>query len=206
MLKFAAIGVIKVPQYPAVIPSDATTAGFAPFAINNGTPIPRVITVNAANALPIIIVNTTIPTIYATAAANTPASPTIPAAKLPISFPTPADANITPKPPNNCGSNDEDPTCINIFVVSSAVSFAFGFAIIIAIIKANNDEIVRTCAADNENIPSVFFKGILKDFNCDKSIALIPITKAGIKILPPTFSAFFILSSSVSSLNSAGLI
>jgi len=36
ILKFAAIGVIKVPQYPAVKPKAPTTTGLAPWAIKNG--------------------------------------------------------------------------------------------------------------------------------------------------------------------------
>ena len=36
ILKFAAIGVINVPQYPAVNPKAPTTTGFAPWAIKNG--------------------------------------------------------------------------------------------------------------------------------------------------------------------------
>lgn len=57
MLKFAAIGVISVPQKPAVRPKAPTTSGFAPYAIKNGIPIPTVITENAAKPLPIIAVN-----------------------------------------------------------------------------------------------------------------------------------------------------
>ena len=50
MLKFAAIGVKSVPQYPQVIPSAPTTAGFPPCIITTGTPTPMVMTVKAANA------------------------------------------------------------------------------------------------------------------------------------------------------------
>ena len=60
---FAAIGVIKVPQNPDSIPIAAMIAGSPPyFCTISGSPIPAVITGNAANALPMIIVNAAIPT------------------------------------------------------------------------------------------------------------------------------------------------
>ena len=55
ILKFAAIGVINVPQYPAVNPNIPAIAGFAPWENTKGIPIPAVITAKAANAFPIII-------------------------------------------------------------------------------------------------------------------------------------------------------
>lgn len=60
-LKFAAIGVISVPQNPVVIARAEATIGFPHWANTKGAPIPTVITENAAKALPIIIVNIAIP-------------------------------------------------------------------------------------------------------------------------------------------------
>ena len=64
MLKFAAIGVHSVPQYPAVSPRAPTTTGLAPCMIRNGMPIPTVMTENAAKPLPMIMVNSAIATQY----------------------------------------------------------------------------------------------------------------------------------------------
>src|SRR5207253_4220315 len=62
MLKFAAIGVISVPQNPDNIPIAAIIVGSPPnFWTINGRPIPAVITGNAANAFPMIIVNAAMP-------------------------------------------------------------------------------------------------------------------------------------------------
>ena len=128
MLKFAAIGVKSVPQYPQVIPSAPTTAGFPPCIITKGTPTPMVMTVKAANAFPIIIVKITIPRQYAiTPRMGTPCG-TIPLANWPMILPIPAVANIAPKTPSNCGSKLEEPTCISIFEVSLTVFFNVGFA------------------------------------------------------------------------------
>ena len=65
MLKFAAIGVISVPQNPDSIPIAAMIVGSPPnFCTISGRPIPAVITGKAANALPMIIVNAAMPTAY----------------------------------------------------------------------------------------------------------------------------------------------
>jgi hypothetical protein len=62
MLKLAAIGVNSVPQYPVSMPSEPRIAGFAPCRwISSGSPTPAVSTGNAANALPMITVNNTMP-------------------------------------------------------------------------------------------------------------------------------------------------
>ena len=62
MLKLAAMGVINVPQKPASMPTAPITAGLPPSAwIRIGTPIAAAITGKAAKALPMIIVNTTMP-------------------------------------------------------------------------------------------------------------------------------------------------
>src|SRR5204863_192648 len=65
MLKFAAIGVISVPQKPESIPIAAMIVGSpSNFWTISGRPMPAVITGNAANALPMIMVNTAMPTAY----------------------------------------------------------------------------------------------------------------------------------------------
>src|SRR5699024_11809880 len=65
VLKLAAIGVNNVPQNPPVIASAPAITGSPPWAITNGIPILAVITVNAANALPINILKSTMPMTYA---------------------------------------------------------------------------------------------------------------------------------------------
>ena len=57
MLQFAAIGVISVPQYPHVRAKRATLLGSYPWDITKGTPMPTVITENAAKPFPIKMVN-----------------------------------------------------------------------------------------------------------------------------------------------------
>ena len=70
----------------------------------SGSPMPAVITGNAANALPMIAVKSAMPTVYATTAANGVLSGihrcTMPA----MIGPTPASANIAPSAASVCGS------------------------------------------------------------------------------------------------------
>ena len=61
ILKFAAIGVISVPQKPQVSARLPTIVGSAPNANTNGAPIPTLMTVIAAKAFPITIVNKAMP-------------------------------------------------------------------------------------------------------------------------------------------------
>lgn len=61
ILKLAAIGVHSVPHYPQVKAKDPITTGSAPYLRTKGAPIPTVITVIAAKAFPMIMVNTAIP-------------------------------------------------------------------------------------------------------------------------------------------------
>ncbi len=62
MLKLAAIGVISVPQNPDNIPMADMIVGSPPNRCTiSGRPMPAVITGNAANAFPMIMVNTAIP-------------------------------------------------------------------------------------------------------------------------------------------------
>ena len=62
MLKLAAMGVISVPQKPDEHPDRADDRRVAAVRrMRIGTPIAAAITGNAANALPMIIVNTTMP-------------------------------------------------------------------------------------------------------------------------------------------------
>ena len=66
MLKFAAIGVMSVPQKPDSIPTAAMTTTSPPnWCTMSGSPMPAVITGNAANALPMIAVKSAMPTVYA---------------------------------------------------------------------------------------------------------------------------------------------
>ena len=62
MLKLAAMGVINVPQKPLSMPTAPITAGLPPsWWTRIGIPIAAAITGKAAKALPMIIVNTTMP-------------------------------------------------------------------------------------------------------------------------------------------------
>ena len=101
ILKLAAIGVNNVPQYPAVNARVPQMIGSPPCANTNGTPIPTVITENAANAFPIIIVNNAIPIQYVAAPTNAlPVGITLEMMEAILS-PTPAAVNKTPKEANN---------------------------------------------------------------------------------------------------------
>src|SRR5579862_6345231 len=63
MLKFAAIGVISVPQKPESMPIALMIAGLPPnLWTTSGNPMAAVITGNAAKALPMMIVNSAMPT------------------------------------------------------------------------------------------------------------------------------------------------
>src|SRR5712671_5971497 len=97
MLKLAAIGVISVPQNPASIPIAAMTVGSPPNLWTiSGSPIPAVITVNAAKALPMIIVNTAIPSAYVTTTTNGLSSGIQRWANPDTTAPTPAIAKSAP--------------------------------------------------------------------------------------------------------------
>ena len=70
-MKFAAIGVISVPQKPASMPIAATTAGSPPYCLmSKGMPTAASITGKAAKALPITIVNSAMPSPKASTAPN----------------------------------------------------------------------------------------------------------------------------------------
>ena len=66
MLKFAAIGVISVPQNPDSIPIGGHDDDVAAESVDDRAAIrsPAVITGNAAKALPMIAVNTAMPIVY----------------------------------------------------------------------------------------------------------------------------------------------
>ena len=67
ILKFAAIGVIRVPLEPAVSVIIATISGLTPNGLMiNGTSTPVAMTGKAANEFPITIVNSAIPKQFAT--------------------------------------------------------------------------------------------------------------------------------------------
>lgn len=133
-MKLAAIGVINVPQNPAVIPNAPTISGLRPFDNRNELVIPVVITEKAAKALPIIIVNIAIAKQYAIIAVMIYFSFIKTCAYLEVTHPTFAAVNTAPSPVKSWGKL-LGPTFITILLVSSIVSFAFGLNIIIATIS-----------------------------------------------------------------------
>ena len=97
MLKFAAMGVISVPQNPDNIPIAAIIVASLPnFCTISGKPIPAVITGNAAKAFPMIIVNAAIPIAYVVTTANGLFSGIQRCARPETTLPTPAIANSAP--------------------------------------------------------------------------------------------------------------
>ena len=110
MLKFAAIGVMRVPQNPDSIPIAAMMVGSPPNrCTTSGRPIPAVMTGKAANAFPIIIVNIAIPIAYVvTAAKGLPSGSHRPANSL-TAVPTPAIANSAPSAASICGRTAAQP-------------------------------------------------------------------------------------------------
>ena len=187
ILKFAAIGVINVPQYPAVIPSTPITAGFPPCEMTNGTPIPAVMTVKAANAFPIIIVKMTMPNTYMITPTTMFPCGTTEEIMPEITSPTPASANTLPSAPRSCGKRQAAPTCIRSREVSSFVSEIFGLQIanarISAMIQAT-PVIIAPFNAVGVATPSFITSYLTKE-----SInAIRPTVTAGRKILVPILS------------------
>src|SRR6185503_2703299 len=111
MLKLAAIGVESVPQYPESIPTAHMMMTSPPnLCAMSGSPMPAVMTGNAANALPMMVVKTAMPIAYAATAANAVLSGIQRSMICATIGPTPASANIAPSAASTCGSTAAQPT------------------------------------------------------------------------------------------------
>lgn len=159
ILKFAPIGVIKVPQNPAVIARELAMIGFAPCAKTKGIPIPTVITVNAAKAFPIIIVKIAIPTQYATTPRKAFPSGIIPPNNTDMSEPTPAAVKTAPNAPNNCGKMAREPIVLIKRVPSEVTALIGAFVTSKTVIRPIKDEMPIAIKPKREALTSGYNLG-----------------------------------------------
>src|SRR6185437_7668960 len=111
MLKLAAIGVNSVPQYPVTMPSAPRIAGFAPcWWISNGMPMPAISTGKAAKALPMMTVNSTMPSPNATTQASALLTGISRRTRSATAVPTPVAANTPPSAASVNGSSAAQPS------------------------------------------------------------------------------------------------